>query len=134
MTQHDADNAKVCVSKGCGAQSHIPHHGQENGRQERNEQTVSKSPYHRPATSAGNVAVNPRRGPAEKVGNQARDDDAQAEQRAEEHTDQPCDKACEEADDDGIRSEGKHRRTVQRRLRVFNQFVRNPGDAANLLI
>ncbi|VGA27586.1 LacI family transcriptional regulator [Klebsiella pneumoniae] len=76
MTQHDADNAKVCVSKGCGAQSHIPHHGQENGRQERNEQTVSKSPYHRPATSAGNVAVNPRRGPAEKVGNQARDDDA----------------------------------------------------------
>lgn len=126
MTQHDADNAKVCVSKGCGAQSHIPHHGQENGRQERNEQTVSKSPYHRPATSAGNVAVNPRRGPAEKVGNQARDDDAQAEQRAEEHTDQSCDKACEEADDDGIRSEGKHRRTVQRRLRVFNQFVRNP--------
>lgn len=68
MTQHDADNAKVCVSKGCGAQSHIPHHGQENGRQERNKQTVSKSPYHRPATSAGNVAVNPRCGPAEKWG------------------------------------------------------------------
>lgn len=68
MTQHDADNAKVCVSKGCGAQSHIPHHGQENGRQERNEQTVSKSPYHRPATSAGNVAVNPAVAPQKKWG------------------------------------------------------------------
>ncbi len=77
-------------------------------------------PHHCPATSASDIAVNASRCPAEEMRNQPWNDDAQTEQRAEKHADQARDKACEKPDDDGIGSKGKHRRAVERRLRIFH--------------